>query len=148
MSTVRQCHMIALLWSLILGTVAAQAAGVGAAPGAASPSDLKLALDLRPPALDEIYSPQQIAELLNRPLSDIEEVRVEGVRLEAISNADPAAVPAGLEALFWSIPNPAQAWRIFMPISTDRENPFADDVGSVVYSQPTALPARDPAMFP
>lgn len=124
---------------------AAFAADVGSA---SSPVDLRIALDLSPPAIAEIYSPEQIAELLNRPLRDMEEVRVESARLEAESESDAPVIPEGLEAVIWSVPNPAQAWHIFMPITADQVNPFSAALDSVVYSQPTALPTRDPAMFP
>jgi hypothetical protein len=143
MSTVRPSVIVAL-WSLAFAIASAQAGDLGPEPASSSWLELHSNLNLSPPELEAIYSPEEIAELINR---DIEEVRVEGARLEAATDPVVAPIPEGLEAVIWSVPNPAQAWHIFMPVPSDAIDSLTVRLDAE-HSQPTALPARDPAMFP
>lgn len=148
MSIVRHLPAMASLWALSLVVTEARAVEAGAVATGAASIHLQTTLDLRPPNLDEIYSPAQIAALLNMPFSEIEEVHVEAVRLESVADSPTPAIPEGLGAVFWSVPNATQAWRILMPVTSDQVDSFSENLDSVVYSQPTALPMRDPTLFP
>lgn len=76
-------------------------------------------LDLRAPDIDELLTPQQIADMLADTLrQSIEEVEVEGVRARALPSTPD--VWLGILAPFWALLNPTQAWRILAPIPPDR----------------------------
>ncbi len=77
-------------------------------------------LDLRPPQITQLYTPQQIDKILANTFAreDIEEVQVESVRDHMPTNT-PRVWP-GLGAVFWAMANPAQSWRIFAPLPPDQ----------------------------
>jgi hypothetical protein len=76
-------------------------------------------LDLRAPDIEDILTPQQIADALaSTREGNIEEIEVEGVRTRlAPSSPD---VWLAIAAPFWALLHPTQAWRIFAPIPPDR----------------------------
>jgi len=78
------------------------------APAAAGLGQLKL--DLTPEEKLQLLS-----QLNNEQISD-DETSIEALEVRA-SAANPPEIPAGLFSLAWAIVHPANAWRIFMPIS-------------------------------
>jgi hypothetical protein len=81
-------------------------------------------LDLRTPDINDILTPEQIAEALGTDDRSIEEVEVEGER-SAPPPATPDVWPA-IAAPVWALLNPGQSWRIFLPIPPDRAKEYAD----------------------
>jgi hypothetical protein len=118
-SRLRGSHGIAgaamLLYCMFAcGEESAMSAVSDQTPAASRPS-----LDLRAPAIEDILTPQQIAAALaSTREGNIEEIEVEGARMQA-----PLFSPEvwlGIAAPFWALVHPTQAWRIFLPIPTDR----------------------------
>jgi hypothetical protein len=76
-------------------------------------------LDLRAPDIEDILTPQQIADALaSTREGNIEEIEVEGVRTVAPPSSPD--VWLAIAAPFWALLHPTQAWRIFAPIPFDR----------------------------
>ena len=96
-----------------LTQVAPAAAAVAAKP-VATPTKK---LDLRAPDVTHVYTDAQINRVLAATYNEnIEEVEVEG---ERDITTTPKVWP-GLFAPFWALANPAQAWRILMPLPPDQ----------------------------
>lgn len=139
----------ALIASMMLSLLTAGSLHAADARPATAAMATRVALDLRLPDLTEIYSAEEIARLLGRPLNeDIEEVRVVGDRPEAVPITPTPSIPSGLGAVFWAATNPLQAWRIFMPLAPDQAIPASVSLDTVAYLPPAALAHRDPVMFP
>lgn len=76
-------------------------------------------LDLRIPDISEIFTAQELAQILAKTFNDdIEGVEVRGKRVIERS-ATPNVWP-GIAAPFWAIAHPAEAWRIFAPLPPDQ----------------------------
>ena len=76
-------------------------------------------LDLRAPDIEDVLTPQQIADALaSTREGNIEEIEVEGVRTQAPPSSPD--VWMAIAAPFWALLHPTQAWRIFAPIPPDR----------------------------
>jgi hypothetical protein len=99
-------------------------------------------LDLKPPEITQLYTSQQLADILEKlEQKNIEEVEVEGARV-----APPTFTPRvwpGIAAPFWALFHPTQAWRIIAPLAPDQ----ARDVGTkpapytdAVYLEPAGTP--------
>lgn len=106
-------------------------------PPAAKPAPATL--DLRVPRITELYTPEQIHQLLAGTFADIEEIQVEGAR-EPLQPMTPQ-VWRGLFAPIWAMLNPSQAWRILAPLPPDQtraaDEPFDATSG---YLEPAAPP--------
>lgn len=97
-------------------------------------------LDLRPPDVTKLYTPEQIKAMLARARDDAEPVEVESTR-----EPPPTVTPyvwRAIAAPFWALLHPTQAWRIFAPLPPDQTRgldvkPDATDP----YAQP-AIPFR------
>jgi hypothetical protein len=116
--------------------VAAAAATTTAAAAPAKP------LDLKAPEITQLYSSEQLADILEKlEQKNIEEVEVEGARV-----APPAFTPRvwpGIAAPFWALFHPTQAWRIFAPLAPDQARqvgnkpaPYTD----AAYLEPAGTP--------
>jgi hypothetical protein len=76
-------------------------------------------LDLRAPDIEDVLTPQQIADALAAARKgNIEEIEVEGARPHAPPSSP--EVWAAIAAPFWALLHSTQAWRIFFPIPDDR----------------------------
>ena len=112
--------MYNLRWSLIacivMSCVALQS---GAQEPARATSPVKR-LDLRPPKITDVLSPQAIERALRatRDPNTLEEVEVEGGRIKGEPRSP--VVPGGILAPFWALLNPAQSWRILAPVPSDQ----------------------------
>jgi hypothetical protein len=97
-------------------------------------------LDLRPPKITQLYTSQQLQDLLETMARrHIEEVEVEGARVPP-PTFTPRVWP-GIAAPFWALLHPTQAWRIVLPIAPDQ----ARDIGSKPpdtegYLEPAGVP--------
>lgn len=115
--------------------------GLLAAPAwAAEPQPAPQAsMDLRVPRITELYTAEQIQQLLAGTYADIEEVEVEGTRTPAAPVTP--QVWRGLFAPMWAVLNPSQAWRILAPLPPDQtrapDEPFDATSG---YLEPAAPP--------
>ncbi len=79
-------------------------------------------LDLRTPKITGLFSPATIDRLL-RTTSDpdtIEEVEVEGRRLQLQVTPNTPTIPGGILAPLWALAHPTQAWRILLPLPPDQ----------------------------
>jgi hypothetical protein len=75
-------------------------------------------LDLRPPKITELYTSEQLNQILAATLrSDMEEVEVEEQRDRMPNTPTPWE---GIAAPFWALLNPTQSWRIFAPLPPDQ----------------------------
>jgi hypothetical protein len=104
-----------------------------------------ITLDLRPPDLDDLYTPEQIERLLSRTFhedadANMEEVQVEGERPGTSPVPATPDIPGGLVAVFWAVANPLQAWRILAPVPSDRS--LASNAEVTTYFPPAAVPPR------
>lgn len=110
----------------------------------AAPAASAKLLDLRPPDITQLYTRQQLNELLAKlEKENIEEVEVEGARVPP-PTFTPRVWPA-IAAPFWALLHPTQAWRIFAPIPPDQAraigNKKADTEGLL---EPIGVPPGDP----
>jgi hypothetical protein len=72
-------------------------------------------LDLHAPDIRRVVSESELHEPVKdeyEVLEETEQVQVEGSRPEVY-------VPGGLLSLPWAVMHPTQAWRIFLPVSTN-----------------------------
>lgn len=75
-------------------------------------------LDLRPPKITQLYTSEQLNQILAATLrSDMEEVEVEEQRDRMPNTPTPWG---GIAAPFWALLNPTQSWRIFAPLPPDQ----------------------------
>jgi len=81
------------------------AASATAAPGS---------LNLTPPDVRTIVSPQELQEPL--PTQEQQAQESESATVEVQSDPDTPDVPGGFGALWWALRHPTQAWRIFTPV--------------------------------
>lgn len=104
-------------------------------------------LDLRPPRIEELYSPAQIAALVGRTADgDLEEVEVYGLRPGEAAPPRSPAVPSGLRSLVWAALNPTQMWRVFAPLPADRADLLGKDLDvALPYRQPATVRPRKPS---
>lgn len=94
--------------------------------------------DFRIPHVSEVYSPVQIERFLAHTWSEnAEVVEVEGVR-EGEGSATPDVWP-GLLAPVWAALNPAQAWRIFMPVPQEQVSDEPPAVLASTYREPAGI---------
>ena len=83
-----------------------------------SAEDKPKPLDLRPPDVAKLYTPEQIKAMLARARDDAEPVEVESTR-----EPPPTVTPyvwRAIAAPFWALLHPTQAWRIFAPLPPDQ----------------------------
>jgi hypothetical protein len=109
--------MRVLLFCLVLATTPLLAAEPAATP---------VRLDLRPPDIHDVWTPQQIATVLQStqdPDVLVENVEVQGFRGTAAPRTP--TVWSGLGAPFWALLHPAQAWRILLPLPPDQTSVIA-----------------------
>lgn len=102
-------------------------------------------LDLRPPDITELYSQQQLQQLIAKmEAENIEEIEVEGARPPGPAYNTPRVWPA-IAAPFWALLHPTQAWRILAPIPPDQArtigNQRSDTEGLL---EPIGVPPGDP----
>jgi hypothetical protein len=94
-------------------------ASANASSKAAAPTQGKSAatshkpLDLRAPALNRVFTRNEIASLMAKP-EDVAEDVVTTVDVEGDSR-DRIVVPDGLWSIPWAVRHPTQAWRLFLP---------------------------------
>ena len=104
---------------LALAGAAANADEVAATTAPAATAAPAKPLDLKAPEITQLYSSEQLADILEKlEQKNIEEVEVEGVRV-----APPTFTPQvwpGIAAPFWALFHPTQAWRIFAPLAPDQ----------------------------
>jgi hypothetical protein len=122
----------------VAATVFATCALAGELPRVAAKTAPKQAprkLDLRFPDITELFTPEQIQQMLANTRSDeddFETVEVQGARVP-----NTPVVWGGLGAPMWAALHPTQAWRIIAPIPGDQIH--AADVTPVAQTMP-----RDP----
>jgi hypothetical protein len=122
--------------SVLAAPLPAQAAETPpAAPTPASTSKM----DLRVPRITELYTTEQLHQMLAGTFADIEEVQVEGSR-EPLPPVTPE-VWRGLFAPIWAMLNPSQAWRIFAPLPPDQTRGANEPIDATSgYLEPAAIP--------
>lgn len=70
-------------------------------------------LDLRPPALNRVFTRNEMASLMAKP-DDVAEDVVTTVDVEG-DYRERIVVPNGLWSIPWAIRHPKHAWRLFVP---------------------------------
>ena len=101
-------------------------------------------LDLRIPSITSLYTPEQIAAILEKARDpDMDEVEVEG-RREPPEPVTPT-VWGGIAAPLWALLNPTQSWRIFAPLPPDqlRNGALRPVSANATYREPAARTALD-----
>jgi hypothetical protein len=77
-------------------------------------------LDLRPPDVTKLYTPEQLNVMLAQGRNNsIEEIEVEAARAKIPPPGSPEVWTA-LAAPVWALLHPLQAWRILVPVPPDR----------------------------
>lgn len=105
--------------STLLGVALADETRTGNAPAGKSAKPAVKQLDLRPPDVTTLLTPQQIHQLLAKTLAD----DIEGVEVEGTRDLPPPSTPrvwGGIAAPFWALLHPTQAWRILAPLPPDQ----------------------------
>lgn len=103
------------LTAVYADNVAAPTQGKPPAAAPAKSSDFK-ALDLRAPALNRVFTRNELSSYMAKP-DDVAEDVVTTVDVEG-DMRDRIVVPNGLWAIPWAIRRPTQAWRLFVPQPT------------------------------
>jgi hypothetical protein len=85
-----------------------------------APAPAPQKLDLRAPDVTQLFSAEQLNQILDRSRSEnIEEIEVEGARGKVPPPSSPYVWPT-IAAPIWALLHPLQAWRIIAPIPPDR----------------------------
>lgn len=91
-------------------------------------SETRPQLDLRIGDLTQILTPEQLEQALGRDVRDLSgyespaEEQTEQIEVRAVREqhgAGMAAIPLGFASIAWAFQNPAEAWRIFLPVELD-----------------------------
>lgn len=101
-------------------------------------------LDLRIPPIASLFTPEQIAAILDKARDpDMDEVEVEG-RREPPKPVTPT-VWRGIAAPLWALLNPTHSWRIFAPLPPDqlRNGALRPVRADATYREPAARTALD-----
>ena len=97
-------------------------------------------LDLRPPDITQLYTSQQLADLLEK----LEEQHIENVEVEGARVPPPPGTPRvwpAIAAPFWALLHPTQAWRILAPLPPDQAREVGNEVPDTEgYLEPAGVP--------